>query len=117
MKLLFAVLFSTLAIFSCKKSEKPNPIQSYTPVRTPNGATLPWKMVNGFKEFHLTIEEIDWEVAPGMKIKGGGYNGRTPGPTIEAVEGDKVRIYVTNKLDYRRYLLLQSLKAKSRVVS
>lgn len=71
---------------------------SYTPVVTPNGATLPWKMVGGVKEFHLTVEEIEWEIAPGMKIKAWGYNGRTPGPTIEAVEGDRVRIFVTNKL-------------------
>jgi FtsP/CotA-like multicopper oxidase with cupredoxin domain len=27
-----------------------------------------------------------------------GYNGGTPGPVIEATEGDRVRIYVTNKL-------------------
>lgn len=27
-----------------------------------------------------------------------GYNGQTPGPTIEAVEGDRVRFYVTNHL-------------------
>src|SRR3978361_1709670 len=26
------------------------------------------------------------------------YNGASPGPTIEVVEGDKVRIFVTNKL-------------------
>ena len=30
-----------------------------------------------------------------------GYNGSTPGPTIEAVEGDRVRILVTNKLPER----------------
>ena len=71
---------------------------SYTPVVTPNGATLEWKMVNGVKEFHLTVEEIDWEMAPGMVVRAWGYNGRTPGPTIEAVEGDRVRILVTNKL-------------------
>jgi len=70
----------------------------YTPVITPNGATLPWKMVDGVKVFHLVAEEIEWEFAPGMKIKCWGYNGRTPGPTIETVEGDRVRIYVTNKL-------------------
>ncbi len=70
----------------------------YTPVVTLNGSTLPWKMVDGVKEFHLTVEEIEWEMAPGMKIKAWGYNGQTPGPTIEAVEGDKVRILVTNKL-------------------
>ena len=27
-----------------------------------------------------------------------GYNSRTPGPTIEAVQGDRLRIYVTNRL-------------------
>ncbi len=70
----------------------------YTPVVTPNGSTLPWKLVDGVKEFHLVVEEIEWEIAPGMIIKAWGYNGRTPGPTIEAVEGDRVRIYVTNKL-------------------
>ena len=64
----------------------------YTPVVTLNGSTLPWKMVDGVKEFHLTVEAVDWEVAPGMKIKAWGYNGQTPGPTIEAVEGDRVRI-------------------------
>lgn len=70
----------------------------YTPVITPNGSTLPWEMVDGVKVFRLTVEEIEHEVAPGMVIKAWGYNGQTPGPTIEAVEGDKVRIYVTNKL-------------------
>ncbi len=70
----------------------------YTPVITPNGSSLPWKVVNGVKEFHLIAEEIVWEIAPGMNVKAWGYNGQTPGPTIEAVEGDRVRIYVTNKL-------------------
>lgn len=70
----------------------------YTPVVTLNGSTLLWKMVDGVKEFHLIVEEVEWEIAPGMKIKAWGYNGQTPGPTIEAVEGDRVRILVTNKL-------------------
>ena len=70
----------------------------YTPVVTPNGATLEWKMVGGVKEFRLTVEEIEWEMAPGMVVTAWGYNGRTPGPTIEAVEGDRVRILVTNQL-------------------
>lgn len=69
-----------------------------TPVRTPNGWTLPHRMNNGVKEFHLVAEEIEHEFAPGSKAKCWGYNGSTPGPTIEAVEGDRVRIYVTNRL-------------------
>ena len=67
-------------------------------VTTLNGRSLPYRMVNGFKEFHLIAEEIEHEFAPGQKIKAWGYNGSTPGPTIEAVEGDRVRILVTNRL-------------------
>ncbi len=70
----------------------------YTPVVTPNGSTLEWKMVDGVKEFHLIVEPCKHEIAPGMVINAWCYNGQTPGPTIEAVEGDRVRILVTNKL-------------------
>lgn len=70
----------------------------YKPVRTLNGWTLPYEMKDGLKEFHLVAEEIDHEFAPGSRAKCWGYNGSTPGPTIEAVEGDRVRIYVTNQL-------------------
>jgi manganese oxidase len=55
--------------------------------------------MNGdWKEFHLVAEPLVREFAPGMKVNLWGYNGQAPGPTIEAVEGDKVRIFVTNKL-------------------
>jgi len=67
-------------------------------VRTLNGWTLPYKMKNGVKEFHLVAEEVDHEFAPGCTAKCWGYNGSTPGPTLEAVEGDRVRILVTNRL-------------------
>ncbi|MGH6839628.1 MAG: multicopper oxidase family protein [Methylocella sp.] len=70
----------------------------YQPVVTLNGWTLPWRMNGGWKEFHLVAEPVVREFAPGMKVNLWGYNGQSPGPTIEAVEGDKVRIFVTNKL-------------------
>ncbi|HLC08439.1 MAG TPA: multicopper oxidase domain-containing protein, partial [Methyloceanibacter sp.] len=72
--------------------------QDYQPVVTLNGWTLPWRMNGDWKEFHLVAEPVTREFAPGMTANLWGYNGQTPGPTIEAVEGDKVRIYVTNKL-------------------
>ncbi len=71
---------------------------SYAPVATPNGSTLSWTMEAGAKVFRLTVEQCQHEVAPGMVIKAWCYNGRTPGPTIEAVEGDRVRFHVTNAL-------------------
>ena len=70
----------------------------YNPVVTLNGWTLPWRMNGDWKEFHLVAEPVVRELAPGMKGYLWGYNGQSPGPTIEAVEGDKVRIFVTNKL-------------------
>ncbi len=70
----------------------------YVPVRTLNGWTLPPRIKDGVKEFHLVAEEVDHEFAPGSRAKCWGYNGSTPGPTIEAVEGDRVRIYLTNHL-------------------
>jgi FtsP/CotA-like multicopper oxidase with cupredoxin domain len=55
-------------------------------------------MREGVKEFHLVAEPVVREMAPGMKAHLWGYNGQSPGPTIEVVEGDRVRIFVTNKL-------------------
>ena len=72
--------------------------QPYNPVVTLNGWTLPWRMKNGAKEFHLVAEPVVREIAPGMKANLWGYNGQSPGPTIEVVEGDRVRLFVTNKL-------------------
>ncbi len=70
----------------------------YNPVVTLNGWTLPWRMKDGVKEFHLVAEPVVREIAPGMKAHLWGYNGQSPGPTIEVVEGDRVRVFVTNKL-------------------
>ncbi len=67
-------------------------------VVTPNGTTLPWRVVDGVKVGHLIAQPVDNEFAPGLRAECWGYNGSTPGPTIEAVEGDRLRIYVTNRL-------------------
>jgi len=70
----------------------------YNPVVTLNGWTCPWRMNQGVKEFHLVAEPVVREMAPGFTAHLWGYNGQSPGPTIEVVEGDRVRIFVTNKL-------------------
>ncbi|MBP9111171.1 MAG: copper oxidase [Polyangiaceae bacterium] len=67
-------------------------------VVSPNGHTLPWRKRNGFKIGHLVAMPVEHEFAPGLKADCWGYNGRVHGPTIEAVEGDRIRLYVTNKL-------------------
>ncbi|MBF5004605.1 multicopper oxidase family protein [Diaphorobacter caeni] len=70
----------------------------YRPVVTLNGWTTPWRMNHGVKEFHLVAEPVVREVAPGFSVNMWGYNGQSPGPTIEVVEGDRVRIFVSNRL-------------------
>jgi manganese oxidase len=67
-------------------------------VAVPDGAVLPWTSRGGVKIFHLRAEPLRHQVAPGLDVEAWGYNGITPGPVIEAVAGDRVRIYVTNRL-------------------
>lgn len=67
-------------------------------VTTPNGSTLPLREVSGVKVGHLIVEPIQHEFAPGLTAECWGYNGSTPGPTIELTEGDRLRMYVTNRL-------------------
>lgn len=76
----------------------PSTGRPYNPVVTLNSWTLPWRMNEGVKEFHLVAEPVVREMATGFKAHLWGYNGQSPGPTIEVVEGDRVRIFVTNRL-------------------
>src|SRR5690606_17495804 len=76
----------------------PSTGRPYRPVVTLNGWTLPWRMNRGVKEFHLVAEPVVREMAPGFKAHLWGYNGQSPGPTIDVVQGDRVRSFVTNRL-------------------
>ena len=67
----------------------------------PNGSVLPYTLQGGIKIFHLRAAPLTHTLAPGLVIEAWGYNGSTPGPVIEATEGDRVRIYVTNALPER----------------
>lgn len=67
-------------------------------VVTPNGSTLPLRRSGDVLVGHLVAQVVDHEFAPGLRALVWGYNGGTPGPTIEATEGDRLRVYVTNRL-------------------
>lgn len=54
---------------------------------------------NGVKVWDLTIDNVEWEVSPGMVEKARGYNQQIPGPTLRATVGDKVKINVKNNLE------------------
>ncbi|CDZ80192.1 Copper resistance protein A precursor [Candidatus Rubidus massiliensis] len=82
-----------------RNEDQPKGVLRYPSVITPNVGSLPWTMDGDVKVFHLIAEPIKREFAPGFWVNCWGYNGSSPGPTIEVVEGDRVRIYVTNKLN------------------
>ena len=77
---------------------KPPPGERYTPVIVPDGHTLAFERRGGVKVFHVIAGPVKHQFAPGLDANVWGYNGTTPGPLIEAVVGDRVRIYVTNEL-------------------
>ncbi|GMU42568.1 MAG: copper oxidase [Xanthomonadales bacterium] len=93
-----ATLAAALPAAALAQTDAPDGERVHPEVRTPNGWTLPYRMVDGVKVFHLVAEEIEHEFAPGCRAKCWGYNGSTPGPTIEVSEGDRVRILVSNRL-------------------
>ncbi len=48
------------------------------------------------REFELVGEDKEIEVAPGVKFPAWTYNGRVPGPTLRAREGERVRVRFVN---------------------
>jgi FtsP/CotA-like multicopper oxidase with cupredoxin domain len=54
----------------------------------PGGRTL--------REWTLVAQDKDIEVAPGVRFAAWTYNGRIPGPTLRATEGDRLRITFVN---------------------
>jgi len=54
------------------------------------------RVVGGVREWELVAEEKEIEVAPGVKYAAWAYNGRVPGPTLRAREGERLRIRFVN---------------------
>jgi FtsP/CotA-like multicopper oxidase with cupredoxin domain len=56
--------------------------------KLPDGRTL--------REWTIAAAEQEIEVAPGVRFAAWSYNGRIPGPTLRATEGDRLRIRFVN---------------------
>ena len=67
-------------------------------VETPDLPKMPWRLENGVKVFNIRTEAVRTEFVPGRIVDAWGFNGSVPGPTIEVVEGDHVRLIVENRL-------------------
>jgi manganese oxidase len=68
------------------------------PVVTPDIPDLPFTLDNGMKVFKLIAEPVKQMVIPGRTFDLWGFNGSAPGPTIQANEGDRIRIVFDNHL-------------------
>ena len=62
---------------------------------------LPWEghASGQVREFHLAVNRVQWELAPGKLVEAYAYNGQVPGPELRVTEGDTVRVTVDNQLD------------------
>ena len=70
-------------------------------VTTLDIADLPFSIDNGVKVFNLIAEPVKQTIIPGSMGRTfdlWGFNGSAPGPTIQANEGDRVRIVFDNHL-------------------
>ncbi len=78
----------------------------FVSVDTPGVPTLQGILSGSVREFHLTAQPVTIQLpdmSDGMGMKGRsvnvwGYNGSMIGPTLEAIEGETVRIIFTNNL-------------------
>ncbi len=48
--------------------------------------------------YELEARESDWELGPGRTVAGYGYDGKVPGPVIEAKQGVPLEVRFTNRL-------------------
>ena len=93
-----SVALATGAKILVAQPAEPAGRQPFLPVVAPDISKLPYKEVDGLKEFHLVAEVVSRELLPGRTITAWGYNGSIPGPMIEVQEGDRVRIVFENHL-------------------
>ena len=89
--------------------KKPSPVQPARPMKvatsdiavpvvTPDVPSLPYEIENGVKVFHLIADPVKRQILPFKTLDAWGYNGSCPGPTIQANQGDRVRVVFDNHL-------------------
>jgi FtsP/CotA-like multicopper oxidase with cupredoxin domain len=67
-------------------------------MESPDIGDLPITMDGDTKVFHLIAEPVKRKIVPWKTLDLWGYNGSSPGPTIQVQQGDRVRIEVENRL-------------------
>jgi manganese oxidase len=60
---------------------------------------LAYELDGDVKVFRLSAEKIRWETKEGTLVDAMAYNRMVPGPVIRVMEGERVRVIVTNLMD------------------
>src|SRR5271155_4678476 len=68
------------------------------PVIAPDVKNLAFTIDNGAKVFQLIAEPVKRKIVPWKTIDCWGFNGSSPGPTIQVNQGDHVRVILENRL-------------------
>ena len=68
------------------------------PMITPDVGDLPFEMDGQVKVFRLVAEPVKRTIVPWKTLDVWGYNGSSPGLTIQVQQGDRVRVVFENRL-------------------
>ncbi|MFN2388312.1 MAG: multicopper oxidase domain-containing protein [Actinomycetota bacterium] len=63
------------------------------------------------REYELVAIDKEIEVAPGVFFPAWTYNGRVPGPSLRATEGDRIRVRLTNASAHRHTIHFHGIHA------
>lgn len=76
----------------------PNDVAYTAPTDARGDQPLEPRIEDGVKVFDLETSVIEWNILPDTKVMAYAINSQVPGPRLRVVEGDAVRINVTNRL-------------------
>lgn len=80
-----------------KVETQPGPYRA-VPVVTTDVGDLPYEMEGDVKVFRLTAHVFKRQIAPDKTIDVWGFNGSAPGPTIQVIQGDRIKVIYKNEL-------------------
>jgi len=76
----------------------PTRINYTAPLTARGDQPLQAKVVNGVKVFNLETSLIGWNILPKVRVAAYAVNRQVPGPRLNLVQGDRVRVNVKNNL-------------------
>ncbi|HXI17658.1 MAG TPA: multicopper oxidase domain-containing protein, partial [Chloroflexota bacterium] len=56
------------------------------------------QLVDGVKEFRLTVGMLRWNILPKVEVAAMAYNGQVPGPRLRLTAGERARFIIKNEL-------------------